>query len=572
MLPKVIVSTDIGGNDNDDAQSLIHALLYANDVDYRGFVTTSTDVDRNVGGTSVSNDIIDAYEKDLPNLRKSDDYPDASDLRDVVVQGAFEADWPGDLSAGAQHIIDEANAASPDNPVYLLAWGPIHDIARALYEEPGIVDNVRVISVAAVIQDRGNQDAYDWLRNAVRSDADYRDLFWINAEESFRGMYIDERGRNDPSKNLDWVKENVAGQGALGDLFYSEYTFDLYGGNSADGLKMGDTPSLLYLLDNVSNDNPALSSWGGSFQKSSIGTNTWVDKSGEALGQYEGAATVFEHRDEVWGDFAARLEIAANGSSGSRPISRDDNSDDGGNVTLPEPEDIRAEEEEVVTPEEDHIDREAVTDSNLLPITVSDQLAGPVAAADEDLLDIEDVTPEPTQATVQAPAPIEIVVPEPVHEMEAEVANDILVFDDTGSDQSDKIKGGSAANNMSGAGGDDKILGRGGEDVLDGGSGDDKVIGGAGDDRLIYVAGDNEQASDRYLGSSGVDTLELYVTRELFETEEFQEDVEAFVHFADKNADTAKNGGVSFAFDSFDLTVQSTEKLEVFIYHYGDLG
>mgnify|MGYP000262372971 CR=1 FL=1 len=79
---------------------------------------------------------------------------------------------------------------------------------------------------------------------------------------------------------------------------------------------MGDTPSLLYLLDEISNDDPSLESWGGSFAPTGLGTNTWGDKPDAGLGDYDGAATVFQHREAVWADFAARLNIAQNGYEG----------------------------------------------------------------------------------------------------------------------------------------------------------------------------------------------------------------------------------------------------------------
>lgn len=316
MQPKVIISTDIGGNDKDDAQSFIHALLYADKVDYKGFIATSSDVG-GVDGISPMNKIINAYAQDLPNLREAGDYPGAGELRDLVTQGATNGSWPGGLSDGARLIIEEARKADPDDPLYLLAWGPVHDIARALREAPDIVDNVRVCTIFGYGQDSRNPAAFNWMKNAIANDSRYEDLFWIDAAETFRGMYVTSSGSNNPGANLGWVRENVDGHGALGELYYSDYTFDLYGGSSPDGLKMGDTPSLLYLLDSVNNDNPGAYSWGGSFRKAGIGNNHWVDKSGEALGNYDGARTVYQHRDAVWSDFARLLDVARDGVPGN---------------------------------------------------------------------------------------------------------------------------------------------------------------------------------------------------------------------------------------------------------------
>ncbi|WP_299656999.1 nucleoside hydrolase-like domain-containing protein, partial [uncultured Jannaschia sp.] len=314
--PRVIITTDIGGDDKDDAQSFIHALLYADEVNYRGFVSTMTD-DRNGNPDYHFNRIIDAYGRDLSKLRETGDYPSASEMRSLIHKGSVNPDFPGALSSGARHIIDEARAASPNDPVYLLAWGPVHDIAAALKAAPDIVDSVRVYSVYGLGQDRVNTEAYKWMKDAVGDDSRYSDLFWINAEESFRGMYAGSSGQNDPGRNLGWVKDNVDGHGALGNLFHDVYSYDLYGnGGSAKGLKMGDTPSLLYVLDNVDNDNPGARSWGGSFAKNGWGDNTWDDRdgSGDRLGSYDGARTVYENRSEAWGDFADRLDRAKDGS------------------------------------------------------------------------------------------------------------------------------------------------------------------------------------------------------------------------------------------------------------------
>ena len=60
--------------DNDDAQSLIHAMLYANDMNYVGIINTRTDDGGTFGskprdGMKMIDEIIDAYGRDLQNLR-----------------------------------------------------------------------------------------------------------------------------------------------------------------------------------------------------------------------------------------------------------------------------------------------------------------------------------------------------------------------------------------------------------------------------------------------------------------------------------------------------------------------
>jgi hypothetical protein len=323
--PRVLISTDLGGYDNDDAQSMIHALLYANDVDYRGFVMTRTlDGGKVLGvrtsGANMLNEMLDAYSTDLANLRAHDpSYPTANSLRTKIAEGSSNGTWPGTLSDGAKLIISEARAAPAGDPLYVLAWGPIHDVAAALLAAPDIVPKVRVFSLSGLGQDEGNTAAFDALVSAVSSSPAYHDLWWINSESSMRGIYIDETGHrtNGIADNLPWVLNNIADHGALGDLFLEKYTYDLSttrtGLTSPDGLKMGDTPSLLYLLDNADNNNPTGGdSWGGRFRDWSIGENTWTDRTEASLkmGNWYGARTVYDHRAEIYGDFAERMDWA----------------------------------------------------------------------------------------------------------------------------------------------------------------------------------------------------------------------------------------------------------------------
>jgi hypothetical protein len=321
--PRVLISTDIGANDKDDAQSLVHALLYSDKVDYRGFVVTRTDDGGKVkgkptDGKAIIREIIDAYEEDLPSLRShSAGFPDADVLRAKIATGSVDGSFPGRLSDGARLIIEEAREASPADPLWVLSWGPIHDAAAALLAAPDIVPNVKLYSIAGLGQDTAQPQAFNALRSAVARDPDYEDLFWIDSATSFRGMMVDANGNKVKGINdsFGWVRNNVDGHGALGELYFEKFArnvTDNAAANAYSGIKMGDSPSLLYLLDAAPDGNPAAASWGGSFRRDPIGENTWTDRTEKALklGGYEGAETVYEHRDAVRADFAKRLDWA----------------------------------------------------------------------------------------------------------------------------------------------------------------------------------------------------------------------------------------------------------------------
>jgi hypothetical protein len=82
---RVIVSTDIGGTDPDDFQSMVHFLLYANTFDVEGLILSPYGPGRRSDLLAV----IDRYATDYPNLcTYSDRYPTPEQLRGLAKQGA----------------------------------------------------------------------------------------------------------------------------------------------------------------------------------------------------------------------------------------------------------------------------------------------------------------------------------------------------------------------------------------------------------------------------------------------------------------------------------------------------
>ena len=85
---RVIVTTDIGGSDPDDFQSMVHYLLYSDLFDTEGLISSPT---WGTGRASYILEVIDAYEKDYPKLKQySEYYPMPDYLRSVTRQGSVE--------------------------------------------------------------------------------------------------------------------------------------------------------------------------------------------------------------------------------------------------------------------------------------------------------------------------------------------------------------------------------------------------------------------------------------------------------------------------------------------------
>jgi hypothetical protein len=303
---RVFVTTDAGGSDKDDMQSLIHLLLYSDQLDIVGLGSSAAMLGS--GRVSAIHSVIAAYEADYANLLShSAGYPTAAFLRSIVHEGSAVRQPGAGVStptSSSRAIVAAAKAASPESPLYLLTWGSHGDVAQALHDDPTIAPNIRLISSGVDGQD---PNAHRYLLAQWRGR-----IWWINSATSGRGIYAPPSGANTPDRT--WPGPNAGGHGKLGDLFIAS-SQDLYGefdgAQRVDGLKMGDTFSVLYLIDPGRNpDNPAGRGWGGSYAAS--GPRYWTDSRDRALafGNYRGAKTVADHKSVFLADFAARFDRA----------------------------------------------------------------------------------------------------------------------------------------------------------------------------------------------------------------------------------------------------------------------
>ena len=290
--PRVIVSTDVGGSDPDDFQSMVHLLVYADSLDIEGLISSPPEN----GRVQHIDEVIEAYAKDYPNLKRhSNDYPGPDSLRNVAKQGAVEpaprSGW-SDPTEGSRWIIHLSKADDP-RPLWVLVWGSITDVAQAVHDDPSIKSKLRVISIGSwnTSQDRA---ARDYLFK------DHADLWWIESDTTFRGMYVGGV-QNDEWGNRGFVDKHIRGHGALGDLFF---------GKKRD-IKMGDTPSLLFLLRGDA-DDPTTEHWGGAYVKTEHGKHYWTDNPDRNLSEarFAGAKTVNRWRVDYLADWQRRMTRA----------------------------------------------------------------------------------------------------------------------------------------------------------------------------------------------------------------------------------------------------------------------
>ena len=250
--------------------------------------------------------VIDVYAEDYPTLRThSDAYPTPDRLRSITKQGATEPAPPVGWSTpteGSRWIIRQARQPDP-RPLYVLVWGSITDVAQAVHDDPSIKDKIRVYFIASW-NERQDPAAFAYL------DEQHPDLWFIRANTTFRGWYMggDQAGDLD---NRRFVQEHICGHGALGRYFCG--LAPALGGEATGRIKMGDTPSVAYLLRGDPND-PEAEHWGGRFVPHPDGRpRWWVDDPAPAwrVENRDGARTVSRYRVPYLRDWQRRMDRAA---------------------------------------------------------------------------------------------------------------------------------------------------------------------------------------------------------------------------------------------------------------------
>ena len=258
---RLIISTDIGGGDKDDTQSMIHFLAYSNMFDVEGIV-----ISRPKGHIREMSEVIKAYRKDYKKFRLvSENYITPNQLKKITKVGAERLKKSprqgySNSTPGSRLIVNAGRKDDP-RPLYVLSWGSLTDVAQALHDAPDIHKKLIIVSGGSehrgAYNYAGDPNSYDYVHN-IRN----KKFKLFRSVGSGEAMFITGLNAGKYS-NKGFVKRVIRPNGHLGKLYYSVSYFINTGRYS---IKMGDTVTLLFVF-NGSIEKPSKKSWGGRFCK-----------------------------------------------------------------------------------------------------------------------------------------------------------------------------------------------------------------------------------------------------------------------------------------------------------------
>ena len=261
---RVIILSDIEA-DPDDTQSFVRLFLYANQIDIKGIVaTTSCWLKSEIHPESI-NKIIHAYDQVQPNLLKHElGFPESEALLQLVKQGLPKYGMlgvgEGQDSEGSEWILKELEAQD-ERPLWISTWGGVNTLAQTLYkikQTKTPAEAKRLIAKLRVYTISDQDDSGIWIRN------NFPELFYVVSPGDFYGnatwiainSVID--GIDNASISNPWLAQHIQqGHGPLGAIYP----------DVAWGVE-GDTPAFLSLIPNGLNapEHPEWGGWGGRYE------------------------------------------------------------------------------------------------------------------------------------------------------------------------------------------------------------------------------------------------------------------------------------------------------------------
>jgi hypothetical protein len=186
---RLLILADMG-NEPDEVQQMVHMMMYSNEFDLEGLIAVSGkylhSAHRLPERTRLYPDlfhmIIDAYEKDLPNLEKhARDWPAPDYLRSIVKSGQPDYGIAGmgkGKSTGGSKLIIECLEKEDPRPLYVVVNAGSNTLAQAItdYEANHSKEKLNAVLAKLRVFENGAQDnAGAWICNK------YPNIFWVRS-------------------------------------------------------------------------------------------------------------------------------------------------------------------------------------------------------------------------------------------------------------------------------------------------------------------------------------------------------------------------------------------------------
>lgn len=340
--PRVVILTDIAPADvePDDKESMVRLLSHSDLFEIEAIITCSG---WNCSGGAYPDEwrqhlfeIIDAYEKDLPNLMKRSGqtgfksvdkeggkqeigyWQSADYLRSRVFQGSRHlgvAHLGADNNTPGSDFIINLVKERDSRPIWILIWGGGNTVAQSLWKLKNSEDEktlalalekLRLYTITDQDVDWGNRTKYELSSHKWMRETFGKSLFFIWDESAWLSQ--NSLGASDWDKYATLIQ----GKGHMGKI----YPRNKYGVE-------GDTPSFLYVIPNGLNnpEQPSQVGWGGYFKmmQSDDKTTCCYNNSSHEIKSISGKYEKYFY-DATFDNFAARMEWAETGEGNRNPV------------------------------------------------------------------------------------------------------------------------------------------------------------------------------------------------------------------------------------------------------------
>ena len=285
--PRLLITSD---GEIDDECSLVRFLLYSNEWDVEGIITTSSQYHwqgHKWAGDNWAAPYLQAYSEVYQNLILHDsDYPSPDYLKSRTLLGNVAAEGEMDsITMGSQHIVKVLLDESDNRPVWLQAWGGTNTIGRALKtiqeKHPKKMEYVaNKIRFFFIWEQDSTYQSYirkHWGKYNILTIIS--DQFWAIAYQWNKILPEDKRSYFE----ADWMNINILkNHGALCSLYKAHVpgSHGLSGDtnfNEGDFRSEGDSPAFLHNIPTGlrNMESPGFGGWGGRYFK--VYENTWLD-------------------------------------------------------------------------------------------------------------------------------------------------------------------------------------------------------------------------------------------------------------------------------------------------------